>query len=177
MRAFAVGLVALAAGGGCFGSCQTPMQQGICALGSTAPLDSLEIGTDADPFAPLSDGDTIQSVIGGQGATMVIVRLRVRGAGAPACLAQSTSVLAADGSGDVLSRNDAALETTLEADGARTTPELLLPGRIPRAGEGVIITSLAGGRTVTRALSIDVAGFFDFAPEPDGAGVDANTED
>jgi hypothetical protein len=169
MRAFAVGLLIAGAGGGCFGSCRPSATQETCTPGSTAPVAALEIGANEDPFRSYNDGDTIDSVVGGQGATMVVVRLRVRGPSAPDCLAQSTHLYAADGSGDVLAQSNASLTATLALDGTRTTAPLLLPGRIPRPGEGLIITTQAGGLTVSRALSIGFSGFFDFAPSADAS--------
>ncbi len=161
-------LVALFGGSGCmFLSCSPPvLQQGTCSpVGAAAAVDTLEIGGPGDPFQPLADGDAIMRQIGGQGAAMIVVRLRVSGGNQPACLAQSTHVVSAADGGTV-AQSSVSLTTTLEADGKRTTGQLLLPGFYPEA-HGILVTTQAGGLTVTRALSIDIPGYFDFAPPPD----------
>jgi hypothetical protein len=170
MRALLVG--SLGFWSGCFVSCQQPLlQQGTCTpSGAAAQVDALELGASEEAaFTPLADGDPVNVVVGGQGATMIIVRLRVRGAPAPLCLPQSTSVTAPDDPLDVLARSDASLATNLESDGSRSTGQLLLPGRYPSPGGGIAVTTRAGGQTVTRLLSVGVAGFYDFEPAPDGS--------
>ncbi len=163
-----VALVVALFGSGCFSSCQPPvLQQGTCAASGAPPVATLELGSDADPFAPLADGDVIMRRIGGQGATMIIVRLRVSGPSAPACLAQSTAVTSPDAPGLQVADSNVSLATTLELDGTRTTPQLLLPGYYPSSVRGVVVTTQAGGLTVTRSLSVDEPGYFDFAPAAD----------
>jgi hypothetical protein len=162
-------LVALFAGSGCmFLSCSPQvLQQGTCsAAGDPAMVGTLELGGPGDPFQPLADGDTIMRQIGGQGATMIVVRLRVTGGNQPACLAQSTHVESAADGGTV-GQSSVALLTTLQPDGTRTTGQLLLPGYYPESSRGIFVTTQAGGQTVTRALSVDIPGYFDFAPAPD----------
>jgi hypothetical protein len=161
-------LVALFAGSGCmFFSCSPQvLQQGTCSpVGDPAMVGTLELGGPGDPFQPLADGDTIMKQIGGQGASMIVVRLRVSGGNQPACLAQATHVESAADGGTV-GQSSVALTTTLEPDGTRVTGQLLLPGYYPE-GHGIFVTTQAGGQTVTRALSVDIPGYFDFAPAPD----------
>ena len=91
-------------------------------------LSSLEIGRDDEVFTPYHDGDPPKIVIGGQGSTMMGLRLRLQGSNIPPCLEQRTEYLA-PGDGHSAS----PLKTYSEADGSFTTRPLWVPGYLPDA--------------------------------------------
>lgn len=63
-----------------------------------ASITSLEIGRmENGTFIPFVDGGVAPLTIGGQGSTMLVAYLRVRGSGVPACLPQTTRLQGLDG--------------------------------------------------------------------------------
>src|SRR5260370_42467282 len=84
-----------------------------CSPGSTSGIDSLQIGPshpgdeETSGFAAYHDGDPGDYALGGQGLSMLRLRLRVTGAAAPACLAQMSIV-----SGRDLGGSDSVPRTT-----------------------------------------------------------------
>lgn len=103
-----------------------------CVDPGAAALSSLEIGPLSEPFAPFSDGDVADVVLGGQGGEMIGVRLMMRG-DVPACVDQITTLVRCD-SDDPQSCQDPSAEpigelaiplATYDADGgAFTTGEM-----------------------------------------------------
>jgi hypothetical protein len=89
-------------------------------------LDLLEIGPGDDgnsAFVPFVDGDEIPIVVGGQGSDMIVLRIRIAGEDAPACLPQTTRVL----SGGVQVAGETRPLTTVDAgDGTRVTPPIYM---------------------------------------------------
>jgi hypothetical protein len=168
-------LIALAltqVGGVCGSGPNIPEPDG-CAQGASAgTLSSVEIGGGTDPFAPLADGDVTPKVLGGQGGSMVVVRLRLRGTDVPSCLAQRTIVYAA--SGAELDEEGVALLTYPEADGSRTTKALYarMYGAIPDSGQPVVIRVIVGPIEVTRVLWVDQVGTGTLPMIPDAGTLD-----
>lgn len=115
-----------------------------------AVVDTLEVDvSEVGAFTPVADDAIVSLVRGGQGGQMLPVRLRITGAAAPACLAQTTQLsLGANLAGFV----DAPLSTY--ADGAaRTTKVLYVILYAPiRVGETFTLQTSAGGKTLTRRL-------------------------
>lgn len=178
MRRFAIRTTALLAvafcAGGClFRGCGSPSPQpDTCAPGSAAPVDALELGAGEDgPFQPIATGSVVHPVYGGQGAIMVLFRLRARGASVPACMQQRTTV--ADSSGQVVARSDAALMTEPDASlpNARATELIYLPGALPPAGSLIVVTATAGGQTATGTFTLGAVGNFPEPPDLADAGV------
>jgi hypothetical protein len=176
MRRWWIGcaIVAVLDGGCLFRSCGgvTP-QPDACTPGSDAPVDGLQIGVGEEgPFLPYADGDVIHPVVGGQGATMILLRLRARGPLVPACMQQHT--LVTDATGGVLARSDAALGSTADAVG-RTTGLIYLPGDFSTVGAHATVTARAGGQVAIRMLVVgDLQDFPqpDLAPAADEAALD-----
>lgn len=122
-------------------------------------ITSLEVGGTVDgQFAPFVDGGVVPLAIGGQGAPMVVARLRVRGSGLPECLAQATSLERLDGSVES-SENSAMATTPAGADGV-VTGDIFLP----YYGESAIqvrLRATVGARTQAVIVWIEAAGTVD----------------
>lgn len=142
----------------------TPRDAGVPTDGV---LDSLELGTlDVNGvFYAYVDDKPVSLSFGGQGSTMLVTHLRVRGAAAPACLEQRTTMTAAGG--EVIASESAPLPTDAAPDGARVTTSMyLVYDREP--GVPVHLHAEAGGltRDLTVWIDYDPRTFID-------AGVDA----
>src|SRR4051812_35499990 len=83
-------------------------------------LTMLELGSDADVFAPLADGAHVQTVRGFQGGDMLLVRLRITATPLPFCVAQTTTVSDA-ATGAVLATETVALEVHPDGETTATT--------------------------------------------------------
>jgi hypothetical protein len=137
---------ALALVPGCiFGSCQNPSPPPAdsCTSGRAGAVDSLEIGDDLDPFTPYHDGDLPHVIVGGQGLTMMGIRLRMRGADVPSCIQQATHY---EVGGMDTGGSDVAVNTYAEPDGTRVTKPLWMPGEF---GHDDFVIAVAGGTTTT----------------------------
>lgn len=78
-------------------------------------ITSIEVGTlDGTTFTPFVDDGVATLQSGGQGSTMIVAHLRLRGSGIPACLQQKTFVEQLDGT--LLISEEAGLP--MDADGA-----------------------------------------------------------
>jgi hypothetical protein len=93
-----------------------------CNSGEAATVATIEIGRDDDLFTPYHDGDTAKIIRGGQGSTMMGVRLRLTGT-VPSCLAQSTQYLM-----PASGMNSDPVKTYPQTDGSFTTKALWIPG-------------------------------------------------
>jgi hypothetical protein len=126
-----------------------------CGAPTSSPVSNVTLGTfrvdDADggTFTPLADDDAIPLITGLQGASMIVVRIRIMGATDTACVAQRTDVNAADGRR--ISFSYQARAFTLQPDGSYLSRDLFLPGSYPT---NVRVTTVLGGQTVTRNLRI-----------------------
>lgn len=139
-------------------TCATP---GPVADGAVA---AVEIGRMVDgQFAPFVDGGVAPLVIGGQGAPMIVANLRVRGAGLPACLPQTTSL--EELGGEVISSEVGAMLTEPAGADTRVTGEMLLVYYGASATQ-VRLRATVGGRTASVVVWTDAVGVID-------AGVDA----
>jgi hypothetical protein len=167
-----IALAATQVGGLCGGGPSVPVPDE-CSMGaSVGTVSSVEIGAAADTFTPVADGDVTPLVIGGQGGSMVVVRVRLRGANVPSCLAQRTIVYA--GSGAELAEENEALLTYPETDGSRTTKPLYVRmyGAIPGSGFPVVIRVIVGTIEVTRVLWMDMVGTGSLPAIPDAGAPD-----
>jgi hypothetical protein len=133
----------------------TPPEPDVCANPPAgAAIDAIELGTgDGGAFAALHDGDAADVIQGGQGSDMLPVRLRVHGAAAPACLAQSTEIRQG---ADVLASETRPIATTDAGDGTRTTEPiyLVMGGLAPTPGGTITVTTTAGGQSATVTLQV-----------------------
>jgi hypothetical protein len=82
---------------GCFSSCGPSINTDTCDNGSNVGVTSVEIGTAAAsdsetvPFVAMPEGAEVDGVHGGQGAYMIVARMRLSG-NVPGCVSQATSV-------------------------------------------------------------------------------------
>jgi hypothetical protein len=118
--------------GGCCGvlpgdSCSNPgpPPPDSCSSGQTGTVDSLEIGRDDDVFVAYHDGDTAKVITGGQGSTMMGVRIRLTGT-VPNCLAQTTQYLS-----PAQGMSSDPVKTYAQTDGSFITKPLWIPGEFP----------------------------------------------
>jgi hypothetical protein len=88
-------------------------------------VDTIEIGSDADTFTAYHDFDKPHIVYGGQGASMMGIRVRLTGS-VPACLVETVAYQ--DGGQGT---NTSSVKTYMEADGSFTTKPLWVPGYFP----------------------------------------------
>ncbi len=131
-----------------------------CATPSAGSIDTLELGgaTTTDlaggmsPFAPLSDGDGVMLIRGGQGATMIGLVLRVSGASAPSCLGQSTVIT--DSAGARVTSASPPLATYAQPDGTRLTKPLWLPADYPST---FVVTTTAANQSLALHLHVLLA--------------------
>jgi hypothetical protein len=98
-----------------------------CSPGVSTGVTAVQIGPgivpDGTPFVPYADGDPPQTVGGGQGLTMIPVRLLVSGANPPECLAQSTIVCNdPDCANGGFAHSDVSVHTYVDAGGRSTHP-------------------------------------------------------
>jgi hypothetical protein len=119
-------------------TCNTP------AIGT---VDTITVGRDDDVFTAYHDGDLPHIVRGGQGAEMMGIRLKLTGAGVPACLSQMTSYQDNGAQG----RSSSPVKTYRESDGSYTTKALWIPGYFPSSFSVLVA---AGGRMQSVRLGI-----------------------
>ena len=125
-----------------------------CTSGSRVSPATIELGegsanrADAGaPFAPLAEGDPVHVVRGGQGASMIVLSIRVTPIAAPTCIQQRTDVLQA--SGARISFNAQALPV----DGTGLGENLFFPGDY--SGISTVTVRISIGDTVfTRQLTL-----------------------
>ncbi len=157
MRLFALAAVAAGALSACGPPSPLAPPTDRCTSPSGAAVDALTLGAGnpADlsggmsPFAALHDGDGMQLIHGGQGATMLGFVLDVAGAADPTCLGQTTTIT--DSMGGAVTASSAPLTTYAQSDGTRVTHPLWLPAAYP--SDFVVATS-AGGQSLTLHLHL-----------------------
>lgn len=142
---------------------------------SDGAITSLEIGGVVDGrFVPYTDGAVAPLVIGGQGASMIVAHLRVRGSGLPTCLPQQTALEQLDGL-VVSSENGAMATTPAGADGVETG-DILLP-YYGAPATPVRLRATVGDRTLAVVVWTDAVGVVDAGVDaPVDAGVDASPD-
>ncbi len=122
-----------------------------------ATIDMLEIGVEAAgtaPFEAYEDGAPVTLVIGGQGSSMVPLRIRVAGEATPACLSQTTQARAGV-AGEEIGSESSPLRTYDLGDGTRATETLYLPLYYsPQVGSTLELEVSSGGTTTTVALTV-----------------------
>jgi len=128
-----------------------------CGEATAAPVSAVEIGRStslplgsAGAFVPLVDGDTVRVEVGFQGSPMLVVALRITGAGAQTCVQQRIDVV--DEGGDRVSYNALAQRFTPVADGTAVTQAIFLPGEY--ASGTVTVRVALGGVTLARRLQV-----------------------
>ena len=134
-------------------------------------VTSLEVGTvdGSGRFAPFVADTVVPLQLGGQGSTMIVAHLRLRGSGIPSCLPQTTQLEYLDGTPIITESAPVPLE--LGGDGAWTSGALLLVyDREP--GAKVRVHTVVDGVETSVALWLDAVGV-DAAGEPVDAAVDA----
>lgn len=142
---------------GCPGPPLTAPAPDECTTATAGSVDSVELGAanlddlagQSTPFVPLADGDGVPLIRGGQGATMIGLRLRVTGAQAPDCLMQRTVVTAP--TGDKITSSSPPLRTYAQPDGTRVTNALWLPADYPMQ---FTVDVTAADRSLTRQLHL-----------------------
>src|SRR5579859_7570843 len=109
-------------------SCQPsgPPPPDSCSNPQAGSFATIQIGSDGDPFTAYHDFDQPHIVRGGQGASMMGIRMRVTGSNVPSCLAQITAY---DDGGQGMSNSP--VKTYGESDGSYTTKPLWIPGYFP----------------------------------------------
>ena len=135
----------------------TPPPTDNCAAPSAGTVDTLELGaaTSTDlaggstAFAPLHDGDGVTLIRGGQGATMLGLKLRISGATVPTCLGQSTIIN--DTTGARITTASAPVATYDQPDNTRITKPIWLPGAYPST---FVVTVMAGAQSLTLHLHL-----------------------
>lgn len=146
-------------------TCEPPAPPDAGVPGDGA-FDSLEVGylgSDGG-FVPFVDGGIAQLAFGGQGSSMIVAHLRVRGGAVPACVAQRTVIEQLDGT--VIASEDAGLPVDASPDGAWISSAMYLVYD-RESGVQVRLRVDAGG--LTRSLTV----WINYAPIPDvDAGVD-----
>jgi hypothetical protein len=103
-------------------------------------------------FEAWGPDDTAYVTEGTQGGHMIVYSLRL-GAGAPACIAQKTTIKQ---NGQVIASQNSALNTYDNGDGTRSTKDnyLVFGDEGPPLGSQVVVTTTAGGKTVSSTLTI-----------------------
>lgn len=144
-----------------------------CEPDRVGVVERVEIGPEADAFAPWNDGDVTRLELGTQGLRMLLLRLRATGSDVPACLPQRTEVRVADE--DVLiGVFDApiVMEGTAAARVSKTFFTVIYNPVLKR-GARISVTTIAGGTVATRNLFLEVVldGGLDDAAT-DGSGFD-----
>lgn len=119
---------------------------------SDAVVASLELGgRDGDTFEPIEEGQTVTPVTGGQGGSMLPVRMRLRGEAVPTCIAQQTTLT--DAVGNVFLQNATPLQTYSDGEGTRTTrPHYLIFDGSPDPGDWITLTVEAAGHSAARSV-------------------------
>ena len=128
-----------------------------CGAGATPSVTALEVGRltgSADDggvaFAPYNEGDSVSIVRGFQGSDMLVLALRVSGAGGQTCIQQRTDVV--DGSGARLSFNAVSQVFTAQPDGTSVTTGIFFPGDYVPGPATVRVT--LGGRSLSRNIRV-----------------------
>jgi hypothetical protein len=132
-----------------------------CDTAGTTGITSIEIGAPASgAFQPYTDDQIVMYQTGGQGSTMLPVRLRFNGSNLPSCVPESAMVSYA---GNPIASDANPVKTYAESDGTRTTkPIYLVIGfGAPPIGSQVIVSATVGSLTATRRLWIDQVGSID----------------
>ncbi len=137
-----------------------------CMMAANGAIATLEVGSgDSGTFQPFTDGQVIEFAHGGQGATMLPIRLRFGGTMLPACVQETSSITA---HGTTVASDANPVKTYDAGDGTRTTKAIYLVIGFdePQAGSIITVTATAGGQTVMRQLQVAGVPLPDAMPPP-----------
>jgi hypothetical protein len=113
---------------GCLPSCGPgggPPKPDSCSNGSADGIDAVTISGPADDS--FFTGDFPRLAMGGQGATMVVLRIHIAGPNPPSCLAQSTTALSGISPNFVFVGHDNTPRATYaQPDGTRATRDMYI---------------------------------------------------
>jgi hypothetical protein len=114
-----------------------------CQPGSAVGVDSFEIGAGHldGSFIPWMDGSLPSFAVGGQGSTMLVMRIRISGANPPSCLQQKTVVTVSSSSSET-GRDTTPRKTYEAGSGQRVTDDMYI----------IIDDNIYGGLTVTTTI-------------------------
>ena len=146
-----------------------PTDAGDLPDGSLTSVELGYLGTGGD-FVPFVDQGVAQLQFGGQGSSMYVTHLRLRGSGIPACLPQKTYLETLDGM--VIASEEAGLATDPAGAGAWITgPMYLIYDR--SSGVQVRLRTVVFGVERTVVVWVDIPGDVDAGVD---AGVDAASD-
>lgn len=130
-------------GGFCQGGGGGPVPESeVCRMpAGEASIDTLAVRS-IETREILSDGDALPFTVGGQGTTMIGVRLVLTGADVPACMAQETTVTGPED--EPWASASVALPTTERPDGTFITGDLWLFPTFDAMGEATVRTEAYG---------------------------------
>ena len=127
-----------------------------CGTAGSGTVAQLEVGPDAPdgsepPFTAWHDGDTAKVVIGGQGSTMIVARLRASGPSVPDCMPADVEVTNANGM--IINPLSEGLRGYGDAS-ERLTHAIYLPGLYPASAETIHVSATVLGATAQVALVV-----------------------
>jgi len=130
------------------------------APGGPRALDGLDLGAPEDgSFRAWGGAEVVQPVIGGQGSSMLTLRVRARGSAVPECLPLKIRITRA---AQVIGSFETPVKTYSEASGGRASKIIyvVLFGADPLTGDALTVEAESGvattGRTVhVRELRVD----------------------
>lgn len=161
-----LGLIALAQATSAMtcGPSNIPEVDACSAPGSGAGITSIELGTsDESTFVPIENGTAVTTVRGGQGASMLPVRYRLRGSSLPECIEQKTSLRS--GEQQLFAEIPYQIKTYEEADGSRTTKAFyMILDSDPAAGARADLHLEIAGKSLDRILKFESG--FPYSLEP-----------
>ena len=124
-----------------------------CTAPAGVTVAAIEIGRSADPFVPIADGEVVTSEVGGQGFSMLPIRVRVRESGGADCLPIAVSILSP--LGDIVASDGTSRKSYAAPDGSRATRPIYLVLGFGRSGGPYAVRVELGGRVVTRKVWLD----------------------
>jgi hypothetical protein len=139
--------------------CQLPVPKyDYCGMGGAGSVTTLEIGSDAadgsePPFTPWHDGDTAKVVKGGQGAAMIVTRLRATGTSVPECIPVEMNVPDAMQPDFPIAELQNAFNFYGD-DSSRTSHAIYMPGDWGQI-KSIQLTATALGASASVALTLD----------------------
>jgi hypothetical protein len=127
----------------------------VCDAPGAGTVALVELGSDAPdgsepPFQPWHDGDTANVVIGGQGFTMIVARVRASGSSVPDCMPADLEIV--DASGPITQSHDPLHGY---GDGSqRLSHAIYLPANYPMSGQTIHVSATLLGVTAQVALVV-----------------------
>ncbi len=143
------GLADIVNTGNTSGTCTTPVTPAARRIEASIADDG-RFTDGGVPFRDLQDRDVLPIVVGSQGADMAVLKIRVTGVRAEACVAQRTTLTNAAGERVALLARPVLLRPV--APDVAESGELFLPGVFTNAP--ITLTVSLGGMTYTRTLRL-----------------------